>query len=353
MRIFGVLSFCSLLTFPALAPAAPAASAGTTTAASGATALAALEAPAADRTFTVGTLRVQQYGDRGRPLILIPGLEGGSWVWRNTIENFRGDHVIYALTLAGFDGIPAPKGGGNLFDMADASLLKLIKTRHIKKPVLIGHSLGGTLSIRFAGEHSGLLSGVVAVDGLPVFPGMERLDAARRQAAARQMVQQVTGGSEESYRAGVVWFMQNIGMLDPAQAVRYAALNARSDRDATAKYLTEDAVADYRSGLKNIRVPLLEISPYNAPDFSKPPLMFTEAQKTQYYESLLAGVPHATVVSISPARRSTPRWATHDGVRPRCFPVRAAGGSRQVTAEPSTPRPGAPSSSRTPAWRPR
>ncbi|MGH8162054.1 MAG: alpha/beta fold hydrolase [Gammaproteobacteria bacterium] len=305
MRIVKTSMFFLALLLPGLALAAPAASTHATAAAKtsmNTASLADLEAPKANKTYTVGTLRVQQYGNHGRPLILIPGLEGGSWVWRDTIGNFRSDHVIYAVTLAGFDGIPAPKGGGSLFDRGDASLLKLIKSRHIEKPVLIGHSLGGTLSIRFAEQHSKLLSGVIAVDGLPILPGMERVSAKQRKVYAAQAEARIAKATPEQFHQGVIAFMVRRDMLDAARAKRYAALNARSDQAASAKYFGEDMAADYRPGLKNIGVPLLEISPYNAPDFSKPPLVMTGEQKTKYYESLLAGAPHAKVVSISPAR---------------------------------------------------
>ena len=116
-------------------------------------------------TGTVGTLKVERHGDHGRPVILIPGLEGGPWVWERTIGALQKDHVVYAVTLAGFDGMPAPAGGGNLLDRADTSLKQLIEQRKIDKPVLVGHSLGGTLALRFAGEHPQMISGVVAVDG--------------------------------------------------------------------------------------------------------------------------------------------------------------------------------------------
>jgi len=54
--------------------------------------------------------------------------------------------------------------------------------------------------------------------------------------------------------------------------------------------------------LKNAHVPILEISPYNAPDFSVPPMVMSEAQKVAYYQSLLANAPNAKVLSISPSR---------------------------------------------------
>lgn len=262
----------------------------------------ALEAPPAAETFTVGTLRVQRYGDHGRPLILIPGLAGGSWVWRGQIEHFRSDHVIYAVTLAGFDGLPMPKDHTHLIGQADASLLKLIQSRHIDKPVLIGHSLGGTLSIRFAEEHSDLIAGVIAVDGLPVLPPGDRLTSAQRKAGAEKMYDAMVKATPQQYRAQTLRYMQYMGTIDPAKAARYAPFNARSDQAAVAEYLKEDAGGDDRPGLKNIRVPLLEISPYYQPDFSKPPMQFTETQKADYYKRILAGDPTAKVVSIAPSR---------------------------------------------------
>lgn len=250
----------------------------------------------------VGTLQVERHGEHGRAVILIPGLEGGPWVWQRTIEQLQQDHVVYAVTLAGFDGVPAPRGEGSLLDRADASLLKLIRQHKLDKPVLVGHSLGATLALRFAGEHPQLLGGVVAVDGLPIFPGMERLDAAQRQAMAEKMGQQMAALTPAQFSAQALGYMQRIGVIDPALAARYAPMNARSDIKATAQYAAEDMAADYRPGLKQANVPILAISPYNAPDFSTPPMVMSEAQKTAYYQSLLANAPDATVVSISPSR---------------------------------------------------
>lgn len=253
-------------------------------------------------TSTVGTLTVERHGDHGSPVILIPGLQGGPWVWEQTIKNLRSNHVVYALTLAGFDGVPAPVDGGNLFDRADASLLQLIEQYKIDKPVLVGHSLGGTLALRFAGEHPALISGVVAVDGLPIFPGMERVSAEQRQAMAAQMQQQMGSATQEQFQAQSLQYMQHIGLVDQQLAARYAPMNARSDIKASAQYMAEDLAFDGRPGLKQANVPILEISPYNAPDFSKPPMVMSEAQKTAYYQSLLANAPNAKVVSIAPAR---------------------------------------------------
>lgn len=250
----------------------------------------------------VGTLKFERHGDHGRPVILIPGLEGGPWVWKGTIAQLEKDHVVYAVTLAGFDGMPAPARKTGLLDQADASLQQLIEQQKIDKPVLVGHSIGGTLALRFAGEHAALVSAVVAVDGLPILPGMERASAEQRQAMAERTRTQMAAMTPAQFQAAALGYMQHIGVIDPKLAEQYAPLNARSDAAASGEYMAEDMTADYRPGLKQANVPILEISPYYAADFSKPPFQLSEAQKAAYYQGLLADAPHAKVESISPAR---------------------------------------------------
>jgi pimeloyl-ACP methyl ester carboxylesterase len=268
----------------------------------GGTAIPTGAAAQATQPATIGTLTIQRYGDHGRPLILIPGLASGAWVWDAVRSDLARDHVVYTVTLAGFDGIAPPPGDGSLFDRADSSLLALVRSRHIDKPVLVGHSLGGTLAIRFACEHSDLLGGVVAVDGLPVFPGTERMTAEQRAAAARQLRDQFGRVTPAQFKAQQLGYMQHVGVLDPKKAAEYAALTGRSDPVATGRYAAEDFLVDLRPRLKNMTVPLLEISPYNAPDFTAGSMSMSEAQKTAYYEHLLHGAPHATVMSIAPSR---------------------------------------------------
>src|SRR6185312_7017311 len=168
----------------------------------------------------VGTLKYEVHGAQGRPVILIPGLEGGPWVWKDTIARLEKNHVVYAVTQAG---------------------------------------LGGTLALRFAGEHPKLVSGVVAVDGLPIFPGMDRVSAEQRQAIAERTRTQMAAMTPAQFQAAALAYMQHVGVIDPKLAEQYAPMNARSDIAATAGYAAEDMAADYRPLLKQADVPILEI----------------------------------------------------------------------------------------------
>jgi pimeloyl-ACP methyl ester carboxylesterase len=249
----------------------------------------------------VGTLTVDTQGTHGRPVILIPGLGSGPWVWKQVVPQLARDHVVYTVTLAGFDGTPAPAGSDYL-SQAERSLAQLITQRHLDKPVLVGHSLGGTLALKLASEQPQLLGGVVAVDGLPVFPMVAGMSPGQRQQTAQAMKAQVAAATPEQFRAQQLAYMQSIGTIDPARAKTLAGLSARSDPKAVAEYMAEDIALDFRAQMRNANLPILEISPYYAPDGKASPQPYTEAQKSAFWKSLLGDAPHATVVSIGPSR---------------------------------------------------
>ncbi len=79
-------------------------------------------------------------------MILIPGLASGPWSWYGTIAHFQPQYTIYSLTLPGFDGRPATTKTP-LFDTFASDFTALLDQRKIDKPIVMGHSLGGTLAI--------------------------------------------------------------------------------------------------------------------------------------------------------------------------------------------------------------
>lgn len=256
----------------------------------------------------VGTLHVDLHGNsEGRPVILIPGLGSGAWVWEDTIKHFESERPIYALTLAGFDGTPAPEKNDDLFVQAQASLQELIREDRINKPILIGHSLGGTLAIAFASRHPELVGGVVAVDGLPIFPGFEQLSEAQRMGMARRMGAMYDDMTAEEFAAQQEAYMQMVGVLDPDLARRFGALQARSNPSIVGTFTREALVLDLRPELANLKVPLLEIVPWNKPDSEAAAEAGKSAsvdveQRRSYYASFLEDAPKATVKVIAPAR---------------------------------------------------
>jgi pimeloyl-ACP methyl ester carboxylesterase len=248
--------------------------------------------------FDIGGTLVERHGQRGRPLILVPGLGSGAWAWQDTVRQFSGEHVVYVVTLAGFDG-RAPAAGRTL-DNAQDSLRELIVSRKLAKPVLVGHSLGAALSIAFAEQHSDLIGGVVAVDGLPVFPGSENTPAAQRAQMAAGVKASMASAGKEMFALQQQQYMRGVGTIDMGRADELAKLSARSDPGTMIDAMSELFALDLRPGLPDIKVPVLLIAPYFEPDASQAGM--TREAKTAYYTSLMAGTPNLQVVSIAPSR---------------------------------------------------
>lgn len=253
-----------------------------------------------DGTIREAALTATVRGDRGTPLIFIPGLSSGAWAWQEMADRYAKDHVVYVVTLAGFDGTPA--AGARPFAAAEASVLALMDHRKIVKPVLIGHSLGGTMALHLAATHPDRFAGVVSVDGLPVFPGSETLPADQRAAYAAR-VQGSLPRDPAVFATSQNAFMASAGgVIDPATGQRLAAQSARSDPGSVAAYLGDILTADFRPELARIRVPVLLVVPYYAPDYAKRPFPYNAADKLIEYRTLMAGTPDLTVVPIAPSR---------------------------------------------------
>jgi pimeloyl-ACP methyl ester carboxylesterase len=256
--------------------------------------------PAADAQFDAGSLHVSRFG-HGDAVVLLPGLTTGPWEWSDLIRHLAPSHTVYAVALPGFDGRPAATPP--LFARVTADFWAMLDAQKIARPVVIGHSLGGTLAILLGEQHPEKLRAIVALDGLPVFPGMESLTAEQRAGAGQQASAQIAGQSHDRLLAFEKQYMRSAGgVLDAQLSDQIAELEANSDANATAQWLREDLASDTRAGLAKITVPLLEIVPYNEPDLANSPAKYTEDQKVGYYRTLLSGAPRLQVVSISPAR---------------------------------------------------
>lgn len=254
-----------------------------------------------DATFTVGVTHVDKYGNGKRALILIPGLTDSAAVWQGTIGHFAGEDTIYAVTLAGFGGVPTAKAP--LVTKAIADIAVLIRKEHLQKPVLIGHSLGGFTAIRFAEEHSDLIAGAIAVEGLPILPGFDKMTPAQRAAAGARMTGPMAAASSTQFdafeRANVIPYLTKAANVSDV-----AAAGAGANPPAAAEYMTELLTTDLRPKLNRVRVPLEEIVPFDASlDPFNPQAPFkTAAGKLAYYQALLANDKTATVVPIEDSR---------------------------------------------------
>ena len=257
--------------------------------------------PKAAASFQSGSIRVDVYGTSGKPaLVFIPGLTCGPWEWSREIAQFSPSYSIYALTLPGFDGVQAVKAP--LFATVSDDFWKMLQDRHVDKPAVIGHSLGGTLAILLAEQHPERLAQVISVDGLPVFPGMEPLSPERRDAIAKQTADAVGNIPRSQFAASQKRSLAYM-VSAPQDVEAIADAAAHAGPAATAQWMREDLTIDLRPQLRNVTIPLLEIAPFDpALDPYGPAKIATISEKARYYASLLQNDPSASVQVIAPSR---------------------------------------------------
>ena len=101
---------------------------------------------------------------KGKPLLLIHGLSAQLRSFaQEMVDELAKDHRVIRIDRPGSGYSPAlPSGSQHLADQADA-VAALIDALGLEKPVLVGHSLGGALSLHVAARHPGKVGGLVLI----------------------------------------------------------------------------------------------------------------------------------------------------------------------------------------------
>jgi len=156
---------------------------------------AARPEPARPQSFTV------QVTGSGPPVILIPGLASSGETWSSTVAHLRARRTCHVLTLAGFAGVPPSKGP--LMARVRDELAAYIEQHELDHPVVIGHSLGGTLALDLAARHPGRVGPLVIVDSLPFLAGpwMQADSLAAARPGLEKMRASVTAWTPAQYQA--------------------------------------------------------------------------------------------------------------------------------------------------------
>lgn len=200
---------------------------------------------ARERGFTPVAFTVDVRG-KGRAVIMIPGLGCPGEVWAETVAHFGSGYETHVLTLAGFAGQPAIKEP--LSAAVRRDLTRYIRSRQLKDPIIIGHSMGGFIAYWLAAAHPDLTGPVIVVDAGPALSG--DVDEAR---ALRSRFREV---SEEEFanltRASYASMTRN-----PQRMASVIAAVARSDQRAFANAVYELITTDLTAEVTSIKAPVL------------------------------------------------------------------------------------------------
>ncbi|WP_457418031.1 alpha/beta fold hydrolase [Roseateles sp. P5_E7] len=234
-------------------------------------------------------LRVEVVG-QGRPVVMIPGLNSAAGVWTETCAALQPGVQCHIVQLPGFAGAPAVAIENFQAGMRDR-LLAYLDDRKLAQPVVIGHSLGGTLALQMAAEKPGRIERLVIVDSLPFLAGIRGMTPEAARGVAAGMRQQMLGATKEQWEAGT---RQGAGGMSrsPANAERVVAWGLASDRATTAQAMSELWGDDLRPLLPKITAPTLVLGAWAAFE----PMGSTLASTQAIFEAQYAGLKGTKVV---------------------------------------------------------
>lgn len=247
--------------------------------------------------FTSGILKVERFGNHaGRSIVFIPALFCGSWQWNAQINALSGRYDVVVVTLPGFDGRPAIAGDA-LMQRAAASLHQLIVAHHLDRPIVVGHSLGGTLAVHFAEHYPHDATNVVTVEGgYPLASTQAQRDAlvAKSTAPYATVAQSAVGAViREQTLQYTITRKADVDAVEP--------LTARSDPRAIAAWMRAALSLDLTSGLSKITVPFTSIIPFD-PEIDPYQGFKTLASKRTAYIRWVSHAPTGEVIVIDHSR---------------------------------------------------
>lgn len=108
-------------------------------------------------------LEVLEWGDRGRPLVLLAGLEATAHDFDAFASKLAAFYHVYGVTRRGFGGSSAPRYGYDADELGD-DVLAVIDSLGLNRPVVAGHSIAGEELSSIGSRHPEKVSGLIYLD---------------------------------------------------------------------------------------------------------------------------------------------------------------------------------------------
>lgn len=195
---------------------------------------------------------------KGPDVILIPGLASSRDVWNGTAAQLERSRRLHLVQVAGFAGLPAgPNASGPVIAPLVEELHRYIVAQGLKRPAIIGHSMGGLVGLMLAKAHPEDVGRLMVVEALPFFglafsPDMTADSAAPLATQARALMQAMT---PEAYAAAQTQGAARYSKTPAGQALVKAWAIA-SDQIVVGQATYDDLTTDVRPDLPAITAPV-------------------------------------------------------------------------------------------------
>lgn len=199
---------------------------------------------------------------KGESVILIPGLLSGGDVWDELVNTLSPQYECHVLTFAGFAGVE-PLSDGPYLSKWKQDILRYIVESGLTTVRLIGHSLGGFMSMWIGTENHPEIKQIAIVDALPFFALMMNPDAQTGfdEGAAKVYLESFAGLSEPELRNARM--MTARGMVrDSTRYEQIVEWAMKSDLKTEAWSALEMMGKDLRDEIAAIDVPVLVLAAF-------------------------------------------------------------------------------------------
>ncbi|MEP5612213.1 MAG: alpha/beta hydrolase [Cyclobacteriaceae bacterium] len=219
----------------------------------------------------------------GTPILMIPGLSSSGDVWDQSVEELKENYECHVVTLPGFAGQPAIKEENYLMTVGD-ELIKYLKKEKLRNPVIMGHSLGGFLSLYIGSREPMIASKLIIVDALPFFGAQQNPSATPEtmKEMAAMMKTNIAMQTPEQYEAMQPMMLKTM-MKSDSDIEIVMEWGRKSDTPTVAQAMYELYQIDLREDISKIETPTLVLGAWiGYKDFGVTREMTLRSFKLQY-----------------------------------------------------------------------
>lgn len=116
------------------------------------------------KTFHIGNIFIDDGGRGGVPLLFIHSLAGNTQQWTAQLTHVRQRRRAIALDLRGHGQSQPDANGDYTIDALTEDVQTVVNALDLQKFILVGHSLGGSVAVAYAGAYPERVAGLLLAD---------------------------------------------------------------------------------------------------------------------------------------------------------------------------------------------
>lgn len=226
---------------------------------------------------------------KGKPMILIHGMACSADVWEETVAQYKDKYQLHIVTSTGFGNdrfIETP----NFLEQMRDEVIAYIRDKKLKKPILMGHSMGGFMSLWVAATIPNEIGQVISVDGVPFFPVLQMpgttVESAKIMAGnMRKMMENMDSTARGNNQKMMVASM----VATESKRDKVLEMGMRSNSKMISQAFYEMYTTDLRAEMEKIKAPVLVLGAW----YAYKNYGATREITTANYESQTKNIPNA------------------------------------------------------------